>query len=396
MKKNKINTGDADSQKDEVLFGIPKKTVVVAVVAITVLLIAAAFVTSLLTRVGKEESAAKYPASTLSHEASQEHRFIASEALGNTLGCPTLPYKICVPDNITQSEDSYVTATYNDIRVTILESSNGFMDMIYGVLGEVCSESFEIPTIDWTDEISDVGYINGYSAEYHAGKYHLVGRMDSTDYYAVIYRINFDGMDKAIYVQAVTDSLETLQSGKDVVDSMLYTLQSTQGETVETEETETTESTKEEGVNATESVSESGDNIEFMDSTESSPTDLYANDFEIYLEEDLDEAYVVFSWENTTTLPSVLNVTTPDGGVYERDEEQSAPGEYVFVIPDAVQGTYIIHGEVAGTIYGCTYEILDKSSYQLIYLNLDENGEPFHGIDPGMDDEDGFYEDSEE
>ena len=387
MKKNKINTGDADNQKDEMLFGIPKKTLIVAVVAITVLLIAAAFVTSLLTRVGKEESAAKYPASTLSHEASQEHRFIASEVLGNTLGCPTLPYKICVPDNITQSEDSYVTATYNDIRVTILESSNGFMDMIYGVLGEVCSESFEIPTIDWTDEISDVGYINGYSAEYHAGKYHLVGRMDSTDYYAVIYRINFDGMDNAVYIQAVTSDLASLQGGKDLLDSMVYTISSEES----VESTESTETVPED-TTATESVSEEGQELEFMESTEASATDIYTKDFEVYVSEDMPEVFITFMWDNVTVQPSVLTVTAPDGSVYESDEEYSSDGLEVFYIPDAVKGTYIIHGEVAGTIYGCTYEALSKEAFYQIFLNQDLDGEPSTYFDENADFEDEDYE----
>lgn len=387
MKKNKINTGDADSQKDEMMFGIPKKTLIVAVVAITVLLIAAAFVTSLLTRVGKEESAAKYPASTLSHEASQEHRFIASEVLGNTLGCPTLPYKICVPDNITQSEDSYVTATYNDIRVTILESSNGFMDMIYGVLGEVCSESFEIPTIDWTDEISDVGYINGYSAEYHAGKYHLVGRMDSTDYYAVIYRINFDGMDNAVYIQAVTSDLASLQGGKDLLDSMVYTISSEES----VESTESTETVPED-TTATESVSEEGQELEFMESTEASATDIYTKDFEVYVSEDMPEVFITFMWDNVTVQPSVLTVTAPDGSVYESDEEYSSDGLEVFYISDAVKGTYIIHGEVAGTIYGCTYEALSKEAFYQIFLNQDLDGEPSTYFDENADFEDEDYE----
>ena len=390
MKKNKINTGDADSQKDEMLFGIPKKTLIVAVVAITVLLIAAAFVTSLLTRVGKEESAAKYPASTLSHEASQEHRFIASEVLGNTLGCPTLPYKICVPDNITQSEDSYVTATYNDIRVTILESSNGFMDMIYGVLGEVCSESFEIPTIDWTDEISDVGYINGYSAEYHAGKYHLVGRMDSTDYYAVIYRINFDGMDNAVYIQAVTSNLASLQGGKDLLDSMVYTISSEES----VESTESTETVPED-TTATESVSEEGQELEFMESTEASATDIYTKDFEVYVSEDMPEVFITFMWDNVTVQPSVLTVTAPDGSVYESDEEYSSDGLEVFYISDAVKGTYIIHGEVAGTIYGCTYEALSKEAFYQIFLNQDLDGEPSTYFDENADFEDEDYEDED-
>ena len=390
MKKNKINTGDADSQKDEMLFGIPKKTLIVAVVAITVLLIAAAFVTSLLTRVGKEESAAKYPASTLSHEASQEHRFIASEVLGNTLGCPTLPYKICVPDNITQSEDSYVTATYNDIRVTILESSNGFMDMIYGVLGEVCSESFEIPTIDWTDEISDVGYINGYSAEYHAGKYHLVGRMDSTDYYAVIYRINFDGMDNAVYIQAVTSDLASLQGGKDLLDSMVYTISSEES----VESTESTETVPED-TTATESVSEEGQELEFMESTEASATDIYTKDFEVYVSEDMPEVFITFMWDNVTVQPSVLTVTAPDGSVYESDEEYSSDGLEVFYISDAVKGTYIIHGEVAGTIYGCTYEALSKEAFYQIFLNQDLDGEPSTYFDENADFEDEDYEDED-
>ena len=390
MKKNKINTGDADSQKDEMLFGIPKKTLIVAVVAITVLLIEAAFVTSLLTRVGKEESAAKYPASTLSHEASQEHRFIASEVLGNTLGCPTLPYKICVPDNITQSEDSYVTATYNDIRVTILESSNGFMDMIYGVLGEVCSESFEIPTIDWTDEISDVGYINGYSAEYHAGKYHLVGRMDSTDYYAVIYRINFDGMDNAVYIQAVTSNLASLQGGKDLLDSMVYTISSEES----VESTESTETVPED-TTATESVSEEGQELEFMESTEASATDIYTKDFEVYVSEDMPEVFITFMWDNVTVQPSVLTVTAPDGSVYESDEEYSSDGLEVFYISDAVKGTYIIHGEVAGTIYGCTYEALSKEAFYQIFLNQDLDGEPSTYFDENADFEDEDYEDED-
>lgn len=390
MKKNKINTGDADSQKDEMMFGIPKKTLIVAVVAITVLLIAAAFVTSLLTRVGKEESAAKYPASTLSHEASQEHRFIASEVLGNTLGCPTLPYKICVPDNITQSEDSYVTATYNDIRVTILESSNGFMDMIYGVLGEVCSESFEIPTIDWTDEISDVGYINGYSAEYHAGKYHLVGRMDSTDYYAVIYRINFDGMDNAVYIQAVTSDLASLQGGKDLLDSMVYTISSEES----VESTESTETVPED-TTATESVSEEGQELEFMESTEASATDIYTKDFEVYVSEDMPEVFITFMWDNVTVQPSVLTVTAPDGSVYESDEEYSSDGLEVFYISDAVKGTYIIHGEVAGTIYGCTYEALSKEAFYQIFLNQDLDGEPSTYFDENADFEDEDYEDED-
>ena len=390
MKKNKINTGDSDSQKDEMMFGIPKKTLVVAVVVITVLLIAAAFVTSLLTRVGKEDSAAKYPSSTLSHEASTEHRFIASEALGNTLGCPTLPYEICVPDNITQSEDSYVTATYKDIRVTILESSNGFMDVIYGVLGEACSESFEIPTIDWTDEISDVGYINGYSAEYHAGKYHLVGRMNSNDYYAVIYRINFDGMDNAVYIQAVTSDLASLQGGKDLLDSMVYTI-SSEGSVDGTESTEAVP----EDTTATETVSEEGQELEFMESTEVSATDIYTKDFEVYVSEDMPEVFITFMWDNVTVQPSVLTVTAPDGSVYESDEEYSSDGLEVFYIPNAVKGTYIIHGEVAGTIYGCTYEALSKEAFYQIFLNQDLDGEPSTYFDEEADFEDEDYEDED-
>lgn len=386
-------------QKDDTLFGVPKNLFIAGCAIIVILLIAAALVTTLLTKFGREDSAARYPASTLSHEASSSHEYIKSEFLSKTLGCPSLPYNINVPDNLISSSNDYVVTDYNNCQIVLYESSQDAMTALTGTLGKVCVESIDIPDVEWKDELSDVGYINGYSAEYHAGRFRITTKISSDTYYSVSYRITFEDEDKAVFVEAVTPELSNLQAGKDVIDAMLFTLTKVQTEESGAE-TETTEST-EEPSDEPSGTTEAGEDIEFM---ETKPTDLYSKDFEVYVREDMPELFVVFTWENVTTSPSVLNVTSPDGRVFEIADEYSSDGVDVFYIPDAPSGTYIIHGEVAGTIYGCSYEALSKEAFYVTYLNMDpDTGEPAayfdedadFSEDTSYDDEDSYDDDDE-
>lgn len=371
-----------DQKKKYIEFLFKNKVSAIVLIIIMILLIAAVFLTGALFRGGQPEEES-YPASTLSKQSNGEHKYVESDVLNNTMGCPSIPYEISLPGEIQENGSKWLVSEYNGYHFTLLETDDDALTTLSGRFSTYFMDTVDIPTASWVDAISDQGYINGYKAEYHTGLLTADTHMHSYVYYGAMYLIYMDdGTNLAMSV--VCESLDDLANGKSILDSMVYTLVSLEEESVgETEEVAGEASEVIEDVTTEKEMENTGVAASEGEETVSTENgiDVYSKDFSLYVEEAFEDGvYIVFKWVNSYIQPIKMYVTAPDGKKYEKSDELSSDGEWVFVIPEGDAGTYTIYGESTNTIYVNYYEAVDKATFYAAYKNLDpETGEPVRG-----------------
>lgn len=362
-------------------------------IALFILVVMAFFLTNRFTT-ELEEDVGDYPCSTLS-VVPDEQKYIQSDILNNTFCCPTVPYDISIPGTIIENGDRWITSSYGDYTVTLLETSDDAITSLNKRLSTYAMDTIDIPSVEWDDVISDAGYINGYQASYHTGMAKVETHMHSYLLYGVMYEIFTDG-DYNLMIYVSTDSREKLAGGKEILDSIIFMMQHQDELVTGDEEIENTESSIEtdEDVGATESVAPTLENDISMSDTEDNSyimengtivsnengITVYSKDYTLYVDEAYEDGlYITFCWINFEIEPIDMYVIAPNGRRYDRDTSLSRSGEWVFVIPKSEAGTYTIHGEATSTIYVSYTNALCKADWYKAYRNIGEDGEPVRG-----------------
>lgn len=372
-----------DAKKQKRLLKI--KIVVVLIVVFSLLAVG---MTQFLVRTVETDDDG-YPKSTLLKEDKGKHSYRISKELERTYDCPSIPYEISVPGDILDTTSERLSLSYHNFGITLLETENDAQEELGNRLcSYAVSTPVDIPDTEWLDVIGDEGFINGYLAEYHTGKAKMKYRIEKKDYYAVMYSIDTgaDGSGKTKLMICITCSQKNeLQEAKSLLDDIVYSLNSKQ-----TNEDVNKDTSSEKKVDDKKNTDqEKSEEFEMMDttetlteSTEMSGVDVARKDYTIHVDEEYDTGlYIVFRWINDMSEPISLYVTDPDGNRYEKDEELSREGEWVFVVPDGCKGDYVLHGEATSAIYVNYYEAMGKEQYYMTYQNIDINtGEPVRSI----------------
>lgn len=301
---------------------------------------------------------------------------------GNIMGCPTLPYDLEVPGEEVSSSDLYYVTEYDGAYYTLMESYDTIEDELNDRFASYFLDSIDIPKAVWTDVISDTGYINGYQAEYHTGYVQITTKMHGYLYYGAAYEIKMKGLPNLL-LYVCCDSIDSLQSAKNVLDSMICTLLPYNEESATESEISTEEPQKETSDN--EAVGGSATPSDSETARVENGVTVYSRDYTLYVNEAYDDGlYIVFNWVNALDSPVKLVAISPSGQEIEHDADLSEDGEWVFVFDSCEKGTYTLHGEATSTIYVNYYEALDKAAYYANYKGENiETGEPSR---------DGFHE----
>lgn len=381
-------------------YALRRKDVRKLLILIVVLIILVCYLSGRLTRTIEVDTEG-YPRSTLTTEPT-ERRFIKSDALTNTLGCPTVPYDISIPGTILDSTAVRLSSEYNEYSVTLLETNDDAITALNKRLPTYAMDTVDVPSVEWVDVIYDEGYVNSYKATYHTGLAKIETKMKSYIQYGAMYEIFVEG-DTNLMIYVSCENKDDLANGKDILDSIVYMLvpqnEPLQGETTEVDteidDEQSDEDKGEEG--ATNIVAPETENMGIVSSEDSDSYVLengtvvsnqngiktYSKDYSIYIDKDFDEAiYITFSWINYEYEPIDMYVLDPSGKKYSKDKELSRSGEWVFIVPKGVKGTYTLHGDAASTIIVSYYDAMDEASWYRTYRNIDitTDGDPVRGF----------------
>lgn len=359
---------------------LPGKVKIIFVIILLLLLFAICMTRFLAKSV--ETDAHGYPESTLLRESDGTHVYRENKELNHTFGCPSIPYDISVPGEVSSYTGKRMSLIYDDMGITLLETENEALDELENRLCTYTMEAVDVPASEWTDIISDQGYVNGYLAEYHTGKVKISGKIENATCYAVMYCVETEAAEN-LMICITCSKKDDLYRAKVLLDDIMYSLKP------QNESVAGTEEVREENANDMVDYTEKTEQDEMLDMmetteavSESGGIEVAEKDFAIQVDKEYDTGlYIVFRWINDMSQPITLYVTDPDGKRYEKDDELSREGEWVFVIPDNKKGEYVIHGEATSSIYVNYYEAMGKAQYYEAYQNIDiETGEPVRGI----------------
>lgn len=348
----------------------------------------------LLAGCGKNETNV-YPASTLTEEPGETVYKKASYFSAETT-LPSLPYIVAMTENIDSFGEDYKqgTLSYNNCDYNII---------IYEPDGEMGNSLMEIGHLITDADITYstdkyTGYINGYSAAYVTGC--MSYTLNEADYekYITAYNLTLpdDSADVVFYISC--DNLDALGDAKVLLDEMVYSIHKSEESSSELAQIDIINSDTESGTEVLDNFTESTEIP--LEELEFAPVELSVlekGDITFQYEVDLngycrtiadhpfevsgeyDELFVVLSFY-AQDVPASICIQTPEGTKYYKSDEFSYPDEYVFIIPSAGSGTYDLHIETYTAVYNCTIACLDKEVYYMMYLNMDENGEPLRGM----------------
>lgn len=314
-----------------------------------------------------------FPQSTLSHEAGGEMTYIPSEILTKEISFPTLPLRINFPENLVAGTDTAIVANYSGYRVVAMESADTLENALMSDLNTVGVEAISNVSVDFKSGIYDSGYINSWYAEYIGGRSEISHDGESSVLYGVSYRLAVSD-EKNLMLYVSSENLESLNSAKNLLDALVYTIRPDSEEVTEKKKEAGITSPAVSGVAGNTEAAPSNENaknaeeIEFMETTEvpvyGQITPEATADKEIYLEKDYEDMVIVFGWTNISKVPTSVKVTDPDGKEYECDNTLSHRGGYVYLIGKAKQGdTYRVSIETMDSIYGCTYYPMEYTDF---------------------------------
>ena len=314
----------------------------------------------------KEE---KFPASILTDDIVNKPSFQAPSYDGVTVSCPNMPYEIVVPGEILKDSADKLVSCYQESYFTLYVAEEELASALNGRFGSYFIDSIDTPKSSFEVSVSDTGYLNGYAAEYQTGLLTISTKLDTQKYYIASYRLAVEPENYLLLLVAC-DTLEKLSESKTTLDEMIMTLvpyKETENEdkVPEDESSENNQTGLIKGESDEQVIQENG-------------MTYYTKDFTVYVgKEYRDGVYIIFKWVNFLEKPVEMTVISPSGEEYQKNEELSEDGEWVFIIPDNEVGIYTIHGEAINTIYVNYYEALSKKDYFATYKNLDIiTGEP--------------------
>jgi hypothetical protein len=313
-------------------------TVIVCFVLVTVL---AAFAAS----VGGLSKKVSFPVSPLSKLNDGAHRYYSDYELNTTIKSPSLPVILNVKgDETTVFEDGCVFLTKDYFYISVYETTSSPVEILNSrFCDNLTGVNTNTPcTYNAVNNSIDVGYFNGYPAEYQAGT--VTWKPETLEAYRLyVVSLTFNlGYDKKIMVAVSTRDGDKTYDAENLLESICLSMMDiSESKTAQTSiknETPTktpVEDIKEEAIAPTGSI-----NAVVIDESSDSTGEVT---YSIYVNEEFPSGTgLAFKYSNPSADTGKIYVIDPSGKVLLPDELFSGYGVLFFKSEESVKGEWVL------------------------------------------------------
>ncbi len=311
--------------------------VIVCFILVTVL---AAFAAS----VGGLSKKVSFPGSPLSKLNDGAHRYYSDYELNTTIKSPSLPIILNVKgDESTVFEDGCVFLTKDYFYISVYETTSSPVEILNSrFCDNLTGAKTNTPcTYNAVNNSIDVGFFNGYPAEYQAGT--VTWKPEALEAYRLyVVSLTFNlGYDKKIMVAVSTRDGSKTYEAENLLESICLSMmdisesEPAQTSTDNEPAVKAPEDIKEEAANPTGSINA----VVIDESTDSTGEITYS----IYVNEDFTSGTgLAFKYSNPSADTGKIYVTDPNGKILLPDEFFSGYGVLFFKSEEAVKGEWVL------------------------------------------------------
>lgn len=192
------------------------------------LLVAVAFTASLYFYTMETRGTVVYPTTPLTKMMEQPYSYIADETLDITIQCPSIPVILSVGGTERNVSDNGCVFRYNsDLSISIYELEGAAFDILSTQFapdlynGSISGQTQYVNDLD----TMDVGYFNGYPAEYQCGMVNVLSESGAVEKSIYVVTMVLDmGFDKDLMITVSTSNNSALYNAGILLESIGYTV----------------------------------------------------------------------------------------------------------------------------------------------------------------------------
>ena len=190
--------------------------------------VCAAFVTSLYFYTRNTIGQVVYPPSPLTKIMNESKSYISDDTLTETIKFPTIPVLMSVGGSVRGVTDTGTVYRYNtDLAISVYETEQSTYEVLAGNFAyDLYNGSLSGTPVYVADTDSmDLGYFNGYPAEYQCGDVQIVDENGTkyNDIYVTTMLLDLS-MGKKVLVVVQTDSKDALYSAETLLEALCFTV----------------------------------------------------------------------------------------------------------------------------------------------------------------------------